>query len=33
VGAEAIERVAHDAGLRLVELADHQGRWFAVLSR
>jgi SAM-dependent methyltransferase len=33
VGPEAIERVAADAGLRLVHLGDHHGRWFAVLAR
>jgi SAM-dependent methyltransferase len=33
VGPEAIERVAADAGLRVAQLADHQSRWFAVLTR
>jgi SAM-dependent methyltransferase len=33
VGTDAIARLASDAGLRLVEVGDHHGRWFAVLSR
>lgn len=33
VGPEAIERVATDGGLRLADLGDHHGRWFAVLMR
>jgi hypothetical protein len=33
VGADAIHRVAADAGLRVIEVADHRGRWFAVLGR
>ena len=31
--AEAIEQVAAVAGLRLAEVGDHHGRWFAVLAR
>ena len=33
VGAEAIERVAGEAGLHVTHVGDHHGRWFAVLSR
>jgi SAM-dependent methyltransferase len=33
VGADAIHRVAADAGLRVIEVEDHRGRWFAVLGR
>jgi SAM-dependent methyltransferase len=33
VGPDVIERVAADARLRLAHLAEHGGRWFAVLAR
>ena len=33
VGPESIEEVAADAGLATVEVRDHEGRWFAVLTR
>jgi SAM-dependent methyltransferase len=33
VGPEAIEGMAVDAGLQVTHLGDHDGRWFAVLSR
>jgi hypothetical protein len=33
VGPEAIEGVASEAGLRVTEVRDHHGRWFAVLAR
>jgi hypothetical protein len=33
VGPDAIAQVAADAGLRVTEVGDHHGRWFAVLAR
>jgi hypothetical protein len=33
VGTDAIHRLATAAGLRLLDVDDHDGRWFAVLSR
>jgi SAM-dependent methyltransferase len=33
VGPEAIGRLAEDAALRVEQLGDHRGRWFAVLVR